>query len=193
MSPRPDDEPCAAILPLLEPYLDGELSAAEALRVREHVARCASCAEELRLATAIAGGLRALPQLDCPPAILERVRDEAGAARVLPFDGSVTATRRPRFLALAAALAGLLLGATLLSHLLRSPEPPQPTPREIARATAEARFALAYVGRVSRRAGLDLKDELLPRHLVAPAARTLSRSLGEALAPEPDSAPRQGS
>jgi anti-sigma factor RsiW len=189
MSPRPDDEPCAAISPLLEPYLDGELSAAEALRVREHVARCASCAEELRLATAIAGGLRALPELDCPPAVLKRVRDEAGAARVLPRG----LPGRPRFLALAAALAGLLLGATLLSHLLRSPEPPSPTPREIGQATAEARFALAYVGRVSRRAGLDLKDEVLPRHLVAPAARTLSRSLRETLAPESDSAPRQGS
>src|SRR4051812_7439212 len=174
MSPRPDER-CAAILPLLEPYLDGELSAALANRVREHAAGCASCADELRLATAIADGLRALPELDCPPEVLERVQMQAGMARVLPLPRPVTAIRRPRFAALAAALAVALLGAALLFHLLRNPQPPpsrRPTPQEIAQATAQARFALAYVGRVSRRAGLELKDEVLPRHLVAPAART---------------------
>jgi len=187
MSARPDE--CAAVLPLLEPYLEGELSPAESKAVREHLARCAACAAELRLATDIRDGLRGLPELDAPPAVLAKVRTEAGAARVLPLPRPEI--RRPRPLALAAALAVALLGAVLLFHLLGSSRPPQPTPQEVARATAEARYALAYVGQVSRRAGLELKDEVLPRHLVAPAARTLTRSLEEI--PEAASAPRQGS
>ena len=191
MSPRPEDESCAAVLPLLEAYLDGELSPAAAAPVRDHLASCPACAAELRLATAIRDGLRSLPDLDAPPTVLMRARQEAGRAGVLAFRPPQPALRRPRLAALAAVLAVALLGATLLFQLLRSPRPAQPTPQQIAQATAQARYALAYIGRVSRRAGLELKDEVLPRHLVEPAARTLSRSLGET--PEPDSAPRQGS
>jgi anti-sigma factor RsiW len=194
MPTRPDD--CAAALALLEPYLDGELPPAEAERLREHAARCPACAAELRLAQALQGGLRELPELDVPPAVLARVRAAATPEMpVLPFarPAREPAPRswQPRFAALAAALVLVLLG-TLLLFELRSPrasQPARPTPLEVARATAEARYALAYVGRASRRAGLEIKDEVLPEHLVAPAARSLSRSLHAG----PDSAPRQGS
>jgi anti-sigma factor (TIGR02949 family) len=184
-------EDCAAVLPLLEPYLDGELSSAEAEGVREHTARCPACAAELRLAQTIQDGLRALPEIDAPPEVLSRVRKAAEMpAEILPFGWSslTTSPRRFHLATLAAALILTLLGALLLFQL-RSPQAQQPSAAEIARATAEARYALAYVGRASRRAGLEIKDEVLPEHLVAPAARSLSRSLNI----EPDPAPRQGS
>jgi anti-sigma factor RsiW len=192
MPRRPDD--CAAILPLLEAYLDGELLAAEAKGVREHVARCPDCAAELRLAQAIQDGLRALPELDAPPAVLARVRATASSERpnVVPF-GRPSSPRR--YAALAAALALAVLGALLLFEL-RSPTPPRPSPQEVAQATEQARLALAYVDQVSRRAGLALKDEVLPERLLAPAARGLSRSLQEIPPADADaepSAPRQGS
>jgi anti-sigma factor RsiW len=180
----------------LELYLDGELPPAEAGEVREHIARCPACAAELRLAQALQGGLRELPELDAPPAVLARVRAAATPEMtVLPFERPArepVPPWRPRFAALAAALVLALLG-TLLLFELQSPRPPRPTATEVARATAEARYALAYVGRASRRAGLEIKDEVLPEHLVAPAARSLSRSLREMPGLEPDSAPRQGS
>jgi anti-sigma factor RsiW len=188
-------EDCAAILPLLEPYLDGELSPAEAEGVREHAARCPACAAELRLAQAIQEGLRKLPELDTPPALLSRVHNAAEMpAEILPFErpSPTTRPRRSQLAALAAALVLALLGALLLFQL-RSPQAPQPSAAEIARATAEARYALAYVGRASRRAGLEIKDEVLPEHLVAPAARSLSRSLAEIPGAESEPAPRQGS
>jgi anti-sigma factor RsiW len=221
MPQRPDD--CVAVLPLLEPYLDGELSPAEAARVREHLAHCPGCAAELRLAEAIQAGLRRLPALDAPPAVLMRVRAAALSetpetperserpvpAAVLPFERPAPELRRPASgrprpalaTVLAAALVLALLG-TLLLFQLRSPQPSQPTaataataatPADIARATEQARYALACVGRASRRAGLELKDEVLPEHLMAPAVRSLSRSLGGALPPDSESAPRQGS
>lgn len=189
MSLRPDD--CAAILPLLEPWVDGELAPVEAERVCAHLALCPSCAAESRLAEAIQAGLRALPQLDAPPAVLERVRQAAGEGSVRTFRRQIRSRPSRRFAALAAALAVALLGVLLLFELRRAT--PQPTAREVARATEEARYALAYVGRVSRRAGLEIKDEVLPRHLVNPAARSLSRSLGETLDSANDTAPKQGS
>ncbi len=196
--PEPPDD-CAAVLPLLESYLDGELSPTESEGVREHLARCPACAEELRLAEAIQIGLRALPELDTPPEVLARVRTMAGAAAVLPFERPAPKLSQPgrfRFATLAAALVLALFGAVLLFQL-RSPRPAPPpsaaTPAEIARATAEARYAFACIARASRRAGLEIKDEVLPAHLVAPAARGLSRSLGESLNSDSESAPRQGS
>jgi anti-sigma factor RsiW len=193
--PEPPDD-CAAVLPLLESYLDGELSPTETEGVREHLARCPACAAELRLAEAIQIGLRALPELDTPPEVLARVRAMAVATAVLPFERPAPKLPNPgrfRLAALAAALVLALFGAALLFQL-RSPRPaPPPSTAEIARATAEARYAFACIGRASRRAGLEIKDEVLPVHLVAPAARGLSRSLGETLNPDSESAPRQGS
>jgi anti-sigma factor RsiW len=198
MPPRPDD--CAAILPLLDPFLDGELAGVAAERVRIHLADCPACAAELELTAALLGGLRDLPELDAPQAVLARViaaaaEGAAPEAQVLLFPRSGGAARppapsRPRWAALAAVLA-LALFSGLLLFQLAPPRSSRPSPREVAQATAEARYALALVARASRRSGLALRDEVLPDRLVAPAARALSYSLREPS--ESDSAPRQGS
>ncbi|HTQ79313.1 MAG TPA: anti-sigma factor [Thermoanaerobaculia bacterium] len=191
MSPQP--EICTAIQALLEPYVDGELSPEESLKVREHTAHCPACAAELRLCTDILEELRGLPELDAPPAVLARVRQEAQAVVPFPITTRERKWRRP--LALAAMLALALLGSLLVENLrgVRGQNEPHPTPEQVAQATEQARYALAYVARVSRRAGLELKDEVLPQYLVAPAARTLSRSLKDNLLSANDPAARQGS
>ena len=45
---------------------------------------------------------------------------------------------------------------------------------EVARATEEARYALAYIKQVHRRAGLKIRQDLLIERLVQPAVRSLS-------------------
>ncbi|HXO18512.1 MAG TPA: zf-HC2 domain-containing protein [Thermoanaerobaculia bacterium] len=179
---------CEEALALLEPLIDGELSAAEEARLRAHLERCPACAAEWKLAADIRSELRALPELDCPPAVLERVFREAAHSSVVPLarprrtnDGAGS-SRRPFWAALAAAVLVALLAAGLLVQQLSRPRPPSAA--EVERATAEARFALAYVGEVSRRAGLDLRDDVLRKHLVLPAARGLSQSLQQSLGPE---------
>src|SRR4030095_5011266 len=52
---------CDEALEILEAYLDGDLPAAEASRVREHLERCPACAAELELAGRIQRELRSLP------------------------------------------------------------------------------------------------------------------------------------
>ncbi|MBW8873805.1 MAG: zf-HC2 domain-containing protein [Acidobacteria bacterium] len=163
---------CNEALDLLEPYVDGDLSPAEAARLRSHLESCPACAAELALAERIQRELRSLPQLDCPPEIVERVRRQG--AEVVPF--------RPRRMGLplrvaaAAALLALSLGGGAL--FVRSQQQHQrERAAEIAQATAQARYALALLGRVSRRTGLDVRDEVLARRVVLPAARSISQSL----------------
>jgi hypothetical protein len=67
-------------------------------------------------------------------------------------------------------------GGALFLRLQRQPDPP--SPEEIAQATQEAKIALAYIGKVTRRASTDLREDVLQKRLIEPAARGVSRSLG---------------
>jgi anti-sigma factor (TIGR02949 family) len=177
---RPHDAlPCEEALDLLEPYLDGDLPPDEADRVRRHLEACTACAAELALAARIQSELRALPQPDCPPEVIERVR-RAGRGEVVPFPSR---QRPPRWrTAAAAALVALAVGGGALGvHLQRERQQQE----QVAQATREARLALAYFGKVTRKAGLDVRDEVLEKRLVVPVARSVSRSLGSADAAEP--------
>src|SRR3954447_20353002 len=170
---RPHDAlPCEEALDLLEPYMDGDLPSGEMDRVRRHLDGCPACAAELSLAARIQRELRALPQPDCPPEVIERVR-RAGRGEVVPFPSR---ERAPRWrIAAAAALVALAVGGgSLFVHLqhVRQQE------EQVAQATREARLALAYFGKVTRKAGLDVRDEVLEKRLVVPVARSVSRSLG---------------
>jgi anti-sigma factor (TIGR02949 family) len=180
MNRHQHDPSCDEALDLLEPYVDGDLPVDEASRLRSHLERCASCAAELELATRIQSELRALPELDCPPEVLEKVR-RAGRGEVVPF------VPRPRStglrIAAAAAMLTLTLGGGALFLRLQR-QPAQPSPEEIAQATQEAKIALAYIGKVTRRASTDLREEVLQKRLIEPAARGVSRSLGGTQKPE---------
>ncbi|HEY7214156.1 MAG TPA: zf-HC2 domain-containing protein [Thermoanaerobaculia bacterium] len=172
---RPEHDPfCEEALDLLEPYVDGDLPAIAAARLREHLERCATCAAELNLAAKIQRELRSLPQLDCPPEVLEKVQ-RTGRGEVVPF------VPRPRIglrIAAAAAMLALALGGgVLFLHVQQQEE--RPSPQEIAQATAEARYALAYIGKVTRRTRTNLREDVLEKRLVAPASRTVSQALGE--------------
>jgi anti-sigma factor (TIGR02949 family) len=169
---------CEEALDWIEPYLDGDLPEDEAARLRGHLDRCTVCAAELTLATRIQSELRSLPQLDCPPEVMERVRRE-GRGVVVPFESRRRASRflGPR-LAAAAALLALAVGGGALFLQIQRPSD-QPSPEEIAQATAEAKLALAYLGKATRRASDDLQEEVLAKRLVVPATRGVSRSFGE--------------
>jgi anti-sigma factor RsiW len=169
---RPEILSCEETLDLLEPYLDGDLPPREADPVRRHLAGCPACAAELALAERIQRELRVLPQPDCPPAILDRVR-AAGRGTVVPFP----AASRPfhqRIAAAAAVLALAVGGGSFILHVQHVREQRE----QVARATREARLALAYFSKVTRRTGFDVRDDVLQKRLVVPVTRSVSRSLG---------------
>jgi anti-sigma factor (TIGR02949 family) len=164
---------CDEALDFLEPFVDGELPSGEADRLRSHLQGCRACAGELALAERVQKELRALPQPDCPPEVIERVV-RSGRGQVVPFPARPL---RVRIAAAAALLALAVGGGSLFLHYQRPPDPP--SPEQVAEATREARLALAYLGRATRKAGFDVRDEVLEKRLVIPAARGVSRSLDE--------------
>lgn len=182
---------CYDALDLIEPYVDGDLDPAEAGCLRSHLEGCRSCAAEWMLARRIQAELRALPQLDCPPEIVERVRREgAQGAQILPFRppvrgrGAVMPFRIARIGAAAALLALALGGGALFIRSQQQPR--QPSAAEVARATQQARYALAYLGKVSRQASLDVRNDVLGRRVVLRAAHTVSHTIGISLGEAPE-------
>lgn len=154
---------CEEALELLEPFFDGDLSQEEEERLRFHLKGCASCAAELDLAGAIQRELRSLPLHDCPPEVLEKVRSAGG--QVVAFPRARWFSPERLRIAAAAALLAVAIGA---GAFFARPVDPGPDPEEVAQATAEARYALAYISKVSRQTGLELRDEVRRRHLGEP-------------------------
>jgi anti-sigma factor (TIGR02949 family) len=174
---RPNDDlSCPEALDLLEPCLDGDLSAGEADRLRVHLESCTACAAELALAERVQRELRSLPQPDCPPEVIERVV-RAGRGEVVPFP-SRERTWRQRIAAVAAVLMLAVGGGSLFVHLQHQRLQDQ-RERQVAQATREARFALAYLGKATHRIGLDVRDEVLQKRLVIPTTRSASQSLSD--------------
>src|SRR5262245_43420469 len=54
---------------LIDPYMDGELDAAEAARVASHLEDCASCRRQLDERESLRQLLRGLPYYDAPPRV----------------------------------------------------------------------------------------------------------------------------
>jgi anti-sigma factor RsiW len=177
---------CREIDDRIEAWLDGELPAGEARRIAAHVEGCAACAAAADWARAVRDGLRELPALDAPPALLARVK---AVAR----EGEARRGNRHRLaigLTLLAATLAVALGLTWRlgpsgpagqpadqTRIVEEARPAAPT--EVERAEREVRVALALVGRYTRRAGADVQRELSG----GPVAEATLRGLASALAP----------
>lgn len=100
---------------LLGDYLEGDLELAELARVEAHLPDCRSCSEELRELRATISLLRGLPEQEPPPDLVEAVmaRLAAGEGRAPIALRAFRRMAEPRFLPLAAAVAGLAFFAGL--------------------------------------------------------------------------------
>lgn len=175
MSQHPDVRSCADVLDRLEAWIDGDLENGEAAAVKAHIDRCESCRAELQLAEAVVVELRALPEFDAPERVLRAVRNETRvtlAEKLRVFFGNVVIRPAPAI----AAAAAVVLVVLVLSP---SPRPTEPeyTDQEVARAVAETRLALAYVGSVAQRAELRVKKRVLNEGAAAQTVRGVRRSL----------------
>jgi len=99
-----------------------------------------------------------------------------------------------------AALVLLVVAAALVGGSPRdaarvaehAPDPasmraPEATPAEVDRALQEARWALAYVSNVGRRAGRSIRQEVLEERVSEPVQRAIETGLDTALGGEPSS------
>jgi anti-sigma factor RsiW len=175
MSPSHDPMTCQELESRIEALVDGDLGKPEAESLGLHIARCPGCSRRYQLAVDIRRELRELPELETPAHILEAVleRSRRRSSRRRAWN-ALWQTPRPVRVALAVAAA---LGA-LAIFLPRQMPPSQPAPSaELIHATEEARLALAYLDKVTERTAQNIHHDVFQRHVVLPAARSLSRSL----------------
>jgi anti-sigma factor RsiW len=175
MSRHPDIPSCADVLERLEAWIDGDLEEGEAAAVEAHVDLCETCRAERRLAETVIAELRALPEFDVPETVLEAVH-----SKIRPTPGErlhtffEVSTFRP--VAVAAAVAAVVLAVMVFSPSPR-PTEHQYTDQEVARAVAETKLALAYVGGIAQRAELRVKERVFDEGAAGRAVRGVRRSL----------------
>ena len=165
--PHPPEGPRRSEDELLEAYLDGELDVTAAASLERRLTASAELRRELERAREIRATLRSFPEFDASPVTLARVRRLAVAAK--PWR-----RRLRRGVAVAATLAVAVFGASIWRTLDR---PAEPDPAEVARAAAEARWVLARVDRLTRKAGATVRRDVLERYLVTTTRRGVAASL----------------
>jgi anti-sigma factor RsiW len=136
---------CNRIRRKLSAFLDGELPAAEARRIEQHLAGCAGCGREARLLTATYQLLALCPpalRLAVPPA-RRPVGLKVPYLRTLvagPFRLAICRASLPIVTGL---LSGALLGLWLWPRLSPADSAPPPEPRRVYERNGAAFGALA--------------------------------------------------
>ncbi len=192
MSQCADLECCAGVLERLDAWIDGDLDADEAAAVKAHIGLCESCREEHQLAEVVVAELRSMPDFDLPKRVMEAVRKKTHPTLVERLRNFLEEIRIRPVPAFAAVVAVVLM--VVVASPWRQPAEPQYTDQEVARAVAETRLALAYVGNVAQRAELRVKQRVFNQGVAAQTVRGVRRSLqviGEAGAAtaDPDATP----
>jgi anti-sigma factor RsiW len=175
MSQFADLECCADVLERLDAWIDGDLDDAEAAAVKEHVDRCKSCQAEQQLAMAVVAEFRSMPEFDVPAGVMQTVKRETRPTLVERFRAFLEDHRIHPVPAFAVIAAVILI--VLVVSPWRRPAEPQYTDQEVARAVAETRLALAYVGSIAQRAELRVKERILDEGAAAQTVRGFRRSL----------------
>lgn len=175
---------CPWTLERIEPYLDGEIDAQELATFESHLSTCASCAQELELASRIVGELRALPSLHSPDhivdAALERAQRKPITGRVREWiDRGLRGAMRPAM----AAMLVVVIAVTVFVVTQRDRTSPQMlsseySDAEIQDAQAQAIIAFAYVGKYTSRASTILTDDVLGERVFPPVRAAVDESRG---------------
>ena len=162
---------CTEVQDRIEAFLDHELGEPEARELEKHVAVCTSCEEELAWAGQVNVGLRTLRPETCPDSVVRALTEELAQEsqsrrRFAPWVG----------LAIAAGLLALLVIAPLALRLDRSLDRTVETAysqEQLAQAEREARLAFAYLGAVTQKARVTLRNDVLLPRVVDPPRRAL--------------------
>ena len=174
MSQHLEFDDCADVLDRLDAWIDGDLDLSDARAVEAHLDSCPACQAERRLAEDGLSELRAMPEFDVPDRVLQAVHQQTrpgGVDKLLSSLSSVVSRPLPA----AAALVAVVLAVALVVPW-GGRDAPEFSDEEIRRVTAETRLALAYVGSITRRAELRVKQRVIDEGVAAEALRDVSRT-----------------
>jgi anti-sigma factor RsiW len=177
---------------MLEAYLDGDLPARRAARVRGHLEGCFGCRTELAHAERVRGALRALPPQRFPESAWAEVRRRVGAPALA--QAAVPTARRPRAgsswrrwlpswslpVWRPALVSAGVVAAVVAMMVMARPRPRPVSEAELAQAEVQIRWVMAHLGEIGRRTGMTVRDEVLEARVVEPTTQAVER----ALAPE---------
>ena len=123
------------ILELLDDYIDGELSAADAERVKAHLVACAACAQAEQRLRRLLASASALPQSIEPPAeVWANIQ-----ARTSALSTTRTALWSLRYPLAAAAVVLIIASSTITALLLRRTAPAAaPAPNAVTLVALDA-------------------------------------------------------
>lgn len=179
---RPDPTNHGATDLLIEAYLDGELSAAEAAGVEAALQADPALLEELELARAVRDTLRGMSGEPIPEDLVPRVlavarrdaRSDLAATVRNWFRLGFAADWRP-FVAMA-TLVGVVFGAVLVDRSGRTDPAMDPA---VAEALEQVKWTLAVVADVGRRTGRAVRDDVLEPHVIEPMQDALTHVFEE--------------
>jgi predicted anti-sigma-YlaC factor YlaD len=168
---------CSAFEQVIEAYLDGELHTDDARAIESHVSECPVCAEELSLARQVSEGLTELTPLDCPDVVTARVTHTMSSLG--DRANSVAEGSRPRWTAsnqsiwkIAAAVALAVAGVILAISQSKNSQPIDSanvddtyTPEEVALATRQLEWTLAYVEHVTRSSMQSVREDVIGKRV----------------------------
>jgi anti-sigma factor RsiW len=179
------NDKCSWFLDRIELYVDDELVGEELAPFEGHAGSCAACRDELSLATAVVGELRAMPQQRCPDHVVEEAAARAGAGdaernslmnRLVGWLGG----RGDHALRPAMAVMLVVIVAATIFVMSRHEQSPfngatdtEYTEQEVELAKIEAQMAFAYLGRYSRRTGEIIKKDVIQDRVLKPLGKTV--------------------
>ncbi len=158
----------------IDAYLDGDLTIAERERFERLLAEDDRCAKEVALAERIRNEFHLIPEMLCPPYVVQAVLDQTHKAdRQEGFAAWSTRIAEWLHAVWQPSLAmGLLLAIVVSGALIGRPAQPAASD-EVAYALAEVKWTLAYLSDVGKQTGESVRRDVLEAHVVQPVYNAL--------------------
>ena len=161
----------------IEAFLAGELSpddTARFHRLRDHFPELE---REIEFAKLIDVTLTQLPSPECPAKVTDAALAEVqNETELKKASGDPLLKRSPVFSSWRPALVAAAVVGFMLVGLFNKPAPYEEpfveyTEHDIARAEIEAKLALAYLSKISKKTGFFVRDDIIAKNVVAPIRR----------------------
>lgn len=183
----------------MEAYLDGDLSPADARALEEFADAHAEARQELRRAVLIQRQLRELSTPPCPPdvapAVLAYARRDAQREALQEARRNARTSPAARLRSLVAAtwttiirpslavgaLVALLIGSGMIfrPQPVTAPEQTAESAEEVESALQDAKWAIAYISDIGRRAATSFRDDVLEERVAVPVNQALGAAFND--------------
>lgn len=173
---------CDDVLERVEAFVDSDLPPDEAVAVEAHIYRCQPCAEEVEFAREMQASLRSCHKMQCPDRVVEAVYQHIGLQEQ-PANTQISRPplwetvrqwfSSPRMI----PALGMAVVAVVAAVLLLKPNAVEHSDAEVAEATRQVEWTLAYLGSVNERVTAVATGTAVQPYVVEPVQRAVETAL----------------